>query len=137
MPVSSSFRTPFASKRVHKSQRLPEPALQRFYPYFLLIKDKVRWKASPLVRSKILGLFGNRFTTDRMYSRHRWDKLQQQVETVLSQKRRTFSPIFVSFFECTQNFAHFEEKDQLHILNISEVIDPDKCGHFNARKPLF
>ena len=37
----------------------------------------------------------------------------------------------------TQNFEHFQKKDQLHSFNISEVIDSEKCGYLNARKLLF
>ena len=135
--VSSCFRTHFASKGVHGSQTLLEPALQRFYPNFSLIWDKVSWKRSPLVRSKILGLFCNTFNADRMSSFHRLEKLSRQVQTLLSQKRRTFSDIFLAFSECTQNFAHFETKDQPHSLNISEVIHQDNCGYLNAPKLLF
>ena len=137
MPVSSCFRTPFARKRVHGSQTLLQPALQPFYPNFLLIQDKVSSKISCLVRSEILGLFGNTFTADHMYSCLRQEKLQQQVQTLLSQKRRIFSGTFIAFFECTQGFAPFEKKDQLHSLNILEVIDSDKCGNFNVRKLFF
>ena len=68
------------------------------------------------------------FTADRMYSSHRWEKLQQQVQTFLSQKQRTFSLVSIALLESTQNFAHFENKDQLQTLNISEVVDPDKCA---------
>ena len=82
-------------------------------------------------------MFGNTFTPDRMYSRHRWEKLQQQVEKLLSQKRRIFSEIFFAFSESTQNFPHLEKKDQLHSLNVLEVIDNGKCGYFRARKLLF
>ena len=45
-----------------------------------------------------------------MYSRHTWEKLQQQVQTVLCQKQSTFSSFFIAFFSSTQNFAHFETK---------------------------
>ena len=45
------------------------------------------WKTSPLVTSEILGLFGNTFTADRMYSRHRLEKLPQQVQTLLCENR--------------------------------------------------
>ena len=47
------------------------------------------------------------------------------VETLLSQKRRTFCQIFIGVSEAAQNLADFEKKDQLHSLNITEVIDPD------------
>ena len=95
------------------------------------------WKTSPLVRSEILRLFGNILATDHICSGHRWEKLRQQVETVLSQKRNAFSLIFIAFSKSTQNFALFEKKDQLHSLNILQVIDPDKCGYFNFRKLVF
>ena len=137
MPVSSSFRTPFASKRVHGSQTLLEFALQHFHPNFPLIKDNLSWKTSLLARSEILGLFGNTLTADHMSSRHRWDKLMQQVQMLLSQKQKIFSEIFIEFLESTQNFAHFQRNDQLYPLNISEVIENDKCGYFNARKLFF
>ena len=135
--VSSCFRTPFASQPIHVSQTLLEHALQRFYPNFPLLFKKVSWKISPLLRSQILGIFGNTFTAGRMYSCHTWDKLQQQVQTLLSHKRRIFSAILFAFLESTQNFIHFEQKGQLHSLYILEVIDTDKCGYFNARKLLF
>ena len=137
MIVSSCFRTPFASKRVHGSETLLEPALKHFNLSFPLIQDKLSWKRSIFVRFGILELFGNTLTADHMYSRHRQKKLQQQVQTRLSQKRRTFPGIFIAFSESTQNVAHFEKKDQLQSLNISEVIDPDKCGYFNGPKLLF
>ena len=56
---------------------------------------------------------------------------------LLSQKRRTFSQIFINFSESKKDFANFEKKDQLYSLNISEVIHPQKCGYFNARNLLF
>ena len=34
-------------------------------------------------------------------------------------------------------FWNFEKKDQLHSLNILEVIDPEIYGYFNARKLFF
>ena len=64
---------------------------------------------SPLFRSEIIRLFRNTFTADRMYSRHRSEKLSQQVQTLLSQKEKTFSTIFITFLGSTQNFAHFEK----------------------------
>ena len=44
---------------------------------------------------------------------------------------------FIEIFQSTQNFAHFETKDQLHTLNISQVIDPEKSVYFSARKFFF
>ena len=97
MSVSSCFRTPFASKRVHVSQILLERAIKHLSPKFPLIKEKLSWKISTLVRSEILGLFSNTLTADHMYSRHRWEKLWQKVQTLLPQKRKTFSEFLLEF----------------------------------------
>ena len=86
MPVSRCFRTPFPSKRIHGSQTLLEPPLQHFHHNFPLIYGKLSWKKSPLVRSDILGQFGNTFTADRMYSCHRSEKLTEQIQTLVSEK---------------------------------------------------
>ena len=45
---------------------------------------------------------------------------------LLSQYQGTFSGNFIACLESTQNSVHFEKKDQLHRLNISEVIDTEK-----------
>ena len=137
MTVSSCFRTSFNSKRVKGSQILLKPALQHFYPTLPLFHQKLSWKTSLLVRSKTLGLFGNTMNSDHMSSLHRRQKLPKRVQTLFSQKRRTFSAINIAFLESTQNFPYFEKRDQLHSLNIMQVIDPEKCGYFNAPKLLF
>ena len=75
------------------------------------------------VRSEILGLFLDTLAADHTYSRHNWAKFQQEIQTILSQKWKTHSGIFIAFFQSTQNFAHLEKKDQFHSLSIREVID--------------
>ena len=82
-------------------------------------------------------MFGNMFTADHMYSRHRWEKFWQQAQMLLSQKQKIFCENFIACLQYTQNSVHFEKKDQIHRLNISEVIDPEKCSYVNARKLLF
>ena len=67
----------------------------------------------------------------------RWKKYQQRVQIALSQKRKIFSGIFIAFSQSTQNYVHFEKKDQLYRFNIWEVINSEKCGYLNARKLLF
>ena len=56
---------------------------------------------------------------------------------VIIKKKENISSTFMVFLESTQNFTHFQRKDQLYSLNISEVIDSEKCGYFNARKLQF
>ena len=79
IPLISFFRTPFASKRVHGSQTLLEPALKSFHHNFPLIYEKLIRKISALVRTEILGLFVNTLTANHMYSGHRWGKLPEQI----------------------------------------------------------
>ena len=67
-----------------------------------------------------------------MDSCHRGEKFKEQIQTLLSQKRKTVFQNFIAFLQCTQNFAHFEKKDQLQRLNISHFIDPEECSYFNA-----
>ena len=38
----------------------------------------------------------------------------------------------MAILESTQNFAHFEKKDQDNSLNILEVTESEKCGYLNA-----
>ena len=94
-------------------------------------------KTSLEVIFEILRLFGNMLIADHMYSRNRWEKFWQPVETLLSQKQKTFSERFVAFLQLTENSVHFEKKGQLHGLNISEFIDHERCSYFNTRKLLF
>ena len=107
MPESSSFRTLFESERVHGCQTLLKPTRQLFSANFPLIQDKLSYKTSLLVRSEILGLFGNALTRDHMYCSH---NLQ----------------IIFSMFQ-----------DQLHSLNILKFTHSEMCSYFNARKLLF
>ena len=66
---------------------------------------------SPLVLGEILGLFVNILTADDKYPVQDWKNLKLPIQIQLSEKRKTFSPFFVPFFESTYNFNHFERKD--------------------------
>ena len=132
MSQSSCFRTRFLTQSVDVSQTLLKSPRQHFYPNFQLIENKLSQKTSLRVRSEILGLFLDTLAADHTYSRHNWAKFQQEIQTILSQKWKTHSGIFIAFFQSTQNFAHLEKKDQFHSLSIREVIDSKKCGYLNA-----
>ena len=64
-------------------------------------------------------------------------KFAQPVSLPLTQQWKTFSAIFIQFSQSAQSSVHFEKKDQLDSLNISEVRDSEKCGYSNVRKLLF
>ena len=41
----------------------------------------------------------------------------------VSDKRKTFSQIFVPLLEATSNFKHFEKEDDCHSLCVSQITD--------------
>ena len=79
-----------------------------------------------LVLCKILRLFVNTLTADDKYSLLNRDSLTQSIQTLLSQKEKTFSLIFFSFLKSTLNFEHFQEKDDPHSQCISEITLSEK-----------
>ena len=75
---------------------------------------------------KILRLFVNTLTADDKYSLLNRDNLTQSNQTLLSQKKKTFSEIFSSFLKSTLNFEHFQKKDDPHSQCISEITVSEK-----------
>ena len=58
--------------------------------------------------------------------------LQQQFQTPLYQKQKTFSGFFIAFLKCAWNLEHFQKKDEYPSLIISEIIDAKKLGYLNV-----
>ena len=98
--------------------------------------DKLSWKKSALVRSKILGLFVNTLTAEYMYSGRNMQTLTQKVKTPLSLKQKTFSGFLIAFLESTWNGEHFQKKGESFSLSISEIIDSKGGGYLSAWKAL-
>ena len=98
--------------------------------------DKLSWKTSALVRSKILGLFVNTLTAEYTYSTRNMQTLTQQVQTPLSWKQKTFSGFFIAFLKSTWNGEHFEKKGESSSLSISEIIDSKRGDYLSAWKEL-
>ena len=67
-----------------------------------------------LVLCKVLGLFLDTLTDDDKYSLLYRDNLTQQIQILLSQKRKTFSQSFSALSKSTLNFEHFQKKDDPH-----------------------
>ena len=63
-----------------------------------------------LMLCKISVLFLNTLTDDDKYSLVYRDNLTQPIQTLLSQKQKTFSEFFSAFLKSTLNFEHFREK---------------------------
>ena len=85
-----------------------------------------------LVLCKILRLFVNTLTADDKYSLLNRDNLTQSIQTLLSQKQKTFSQIFSSFLKSTLNFEHFQKKDDPHSRCISDITVSEKGDYINV-----
>ena len=75
---------------------------------------------SPLVLDESCGVFVIPLTADGRYPRFNkypvqgCENLQLPIKMELSEKRKTFSQIFIPFLESTSNFKQFEKKDDRH-----------------------
>ena len=87
---------------------------------------------SALVWSEILRLFVNTLTVDNKYSHCNVHNFEQQVQTPLSQKQKTFGGFFIAFLKCAWNLEHFEKKDQYRSLIFSEMMDCERGGYLNV-----
>ena len=74
-----------------------------------------------LVRSEVLGQFVNTMTAVYNYFRYNLENLRQQLQTLISQKLKMFSGLFIASLESTLNLEYFEQKDQSHSLSITEI----------------
>ena len=92
----------------------------------------MNWKESALVWSEILRLFVNTMTADNKYSRCNVYNFAQQVQTLLSQKQKTFCQFFLAFLKYAWNLEHYEKKDEYPSLIISEMMDCEGGGYLNV-----
>ena len=90
------------------------------------MRGKLGWKKSPSGWYEILRLFVNALTADDKYSGSNMRNLQQQFETPLYQKQKTFSSFFIAFPKFAWNLDYFQKKDKYPRLIISEVIDAER-----------
>ena len=58
--------------------------------------------------------------------------LQQQFQTPLSLKEKTFPGFFFAFLKCAWNLEHFRKKYEYPSLIISEIIDAERRGYLNV-----
>ena len=129
--TKSCFRTPFGNQRINWFQTLLKVARHHLYPLFPWIPGKLSWKKTALLWSKILRLFANTLTADDKYSFRNMQKFLQQLQTLLSRKRKTLSWLFIAFVKCAWNLLHFEKKDEFRSLIISEIIVSELGWYWN------
>ena len=136
VPEKPYFGTAFGNQPVNGKETLLKSARHYYYPIFPWIWDKLSWKKSALVSSKILGLFVNTLTAEYIYSDRNMQTFTQQVQTLLSLKQKTFSGFFILFLKSTWNGEHFQKKGESSSLSISEIIDSKRGGYLSAWKAL-
>ena len=136
-PEKPYFRTAFGYQPVNVYETLLKSARHYTYHIFRWIWDKLSWKKSALVRSKILGLFVNTLTLEYTYSRRNMQTFTQKVQTPLSLKQKTFCGFFIGFLKSTWNGEHFAKQGESSSLSISDIIDSKRGGYLSAWKALF
>ena len=77
-------------------------------------------------------MFVKALTADDKCSGSNIQNLQQQFQTPLSQKQKTFSWFFIAFVKCAWNLEDFPKKDEYPRLIISEMIDAERRGYLNV-----
>ena len=137
MPERSCFRTPFQSQGVHRSQTLLKPSLQQFYSNFPLIQDKLSWKTSLLVRSEILGLFGNTLTTITSVLVIVEGNSRNKFKRYYLKNGKHFLTFLFHFCNLYEILRISQQKDQLHSFNISKVTEHEKCRYFDTQSFCF
>ena len=97
---SCCLRTPFGNQRVNGFQTPQKVARHHYYPFSPWIFGKLSWKKTALLWSLILRLLANTLTADDKYSCRNKQNFLQQLQTLLLQKRKTFSWFFIAFLKC-------------------------------------
>ena len=132
----SCFTTPFDNQRVNGFQTPLKVARHHLYPLFPWISGKLSWKETALLWSKILRLFANTFTADNKYSCRYIQNFLQQRQTPISEKRKSFSGLFIAFLKCAWNLEHFQKKDECPRLIISGINFSERGCYWNVWKVL-
>ena len=79
-----------------------------------------------LVLCKFLKLLVKRLTDDEKYSLLYRENFTQQIEMLVSQKRKLFSQFFAAFLKSILNFEHFQKKDDPHSRCSSQITVSEK-----------
>ena len=103
----SCFRTPFGNQRVNGFQTPLKVARDHYYPFFPWIPGKGSWKKTALLWSKIIKLFAKTLTADDKYSFRNMQNFLQQLQTLLSEKKKTYSGFFDWNSEMCVKFTRF------------------------------
>ena len=128
----SCFRTPLGNQNVNGIQTPLKGARHHYYPFLPWTSGKLSCEKTALLWLKILRLFFNTLTADDKYSCRNMQNFLQQLQTLLSEKRKTFSRFFIPFLKCAWNLEPFEKKDECSSLIISEIIVSERGCYWNV-----
>ena len=128
----SCLRTPFGNQHINRFQTPLKVARHHYYPFFPWISGKLSCQKPALLWSKILRHFGNTLTADDKYSCRNMQNFLQQIQTLLSQKRKTLSGFLIAFLKCAWNLQYFEKKDEFHSLIFCEIIVSERDCYWNV-----
>ena len=92
----------------------------------------MKWIKSAIFKFEILRLIVNRLTADDKNSRRNIQNLTQELQTAISQKKITFSGIFITYLKSITNSEAFAKKVESASLSICEIIDAEKSGYLNV-----
>ena len=92
----------------------------------------MKCRKSALFKFEILGLIVNRLTADDKYSSRNIQNWNQELQTAISQKQKTFSGVFLTYLKSITNSKAFAKKVESASLSIFEIIDAGKSGYFNV-----
>ena len=77
-------------------------------------------------------MFANTLTADDKYSCINMQNFLEELQTLLYQKRKTFSGIFIEILKCASNLQDFEKKDECRSLFISKIIVSERGCYWNV-----
>ena len=121
----SHFRGPFDKEHGKRVQALLKSASQHFYHIHWSLPSQLSLNSGPLLTCQILVLLGNTLAADKKYRLLNRDNITITIQTQLSQKQKTFSQFFASFFKSRGNFEHFDKENDPRIFCYFEITDSE------------
>ena len=85
-----------------------------------------------LVTSEIFRLFVNTLTPDDKYSRRYMQIFWQQIQTLLSQKGKSFCRLLIVFLKCAWNLQSSEKQEEYPSLIITEIIASERDVYWSV-----
>ena len=137
MSKASSFRGPFDKQNCRRAEALLKSASQHLYVIHWSLPSQWSKKKCLLLTCKILGLLVNALAAECKYPVLIRDNLKIPIQMHLSQKRKTFSELFVAFLKSRLNFKCFEEKYDHHRFCTSDIMDSENVVRWMSKNSRF